>query len=435
MTTKRALTLLVLLHVALALAYNAVTPAATAAQHNPDENAHVQYVAQLASGHLPVFMDAQHGYESHQPPLYYAICLPVYAAARGMGDAAATKAVRVVSTVLGALLVIVTYLCIAAFLPEEKWLAFGTAAFVALLPMNVAQSASVTNDALTNLLLAVGLWLLTRLAMGGKVSSVWLGVILGAGIWTKTSTLLLFPTVAFAFFLLARQKVLDVKTAAKAAGVALCLGLTIGLPWLVRNQLLYGDPLARHIFEASFVGTTAQAGDIARGVFGGSLPDYLAGVARWTFASFWGVFDSMLVFWGNSPLAYPPGHWPSPKAPLPFIYNLLAMLCAMSLVGLISFFRARRMTATQGVVVVSFAVLTALTGLAHLLFVLTFFQAQGRYWFPALVPLAFFFMLGWRGLFPRPAHFRVIVCLLMAGLLALNIYTLAGLLAPRFGGT
>lgn len=429
---KRALTFLIFLHVALALAYNAVTPAATPAQHNPDENAHVEYVTTLASGHLPKFTDAQHGYESHQPPLYYAVCLPVYAAARGMGDAAATKAVRVVSTLLGALLVVVAFGCVLTMLPEEKWVAIGTAAFVALLPMNVAQSASVTNDALTNLLLAVGLWLLTKRATGGKASPVWLGIVLGAGIWTKTSTLLLFPTVAVAFYLITRQKILDTKTAAKSAGIALGLGLLIGLPWLVRNQVLYGDPLARHIFETSFVGTTAQAGDIARGVFGGSLTAYLAGVARWTFASFWGVFDSMLVFWGNSPLAYPPGHWPSPKAPLPPVYNLLAMLCAMSLVGLVFFFRARRLTTGQGVVVASFAVLTALTGLAHLLFVLTFFQAQGRYWFPALVPLAFFFMLGWRGLFPRPAHFRVIVGLLVAGLLALNVYTLASLLWLRF---
>ena len=41
----------------------------------------MQYVQTLASGHLPVFTDVMHGYENHQPPLYYALAVPVYLAA------------------------------------------------------------------------------------------------------------------------------------------------------------------------------------------------------------------------------------------------------------------------------------------------------------------------------------------------------------------
>ena len=71
-------------------------------------------------------------------------------------------------------------------------------------------------------------------------------------------------------------------------------------------------------------------------------------------------------------------------------------------------------------------------GVVFLRFILTFFQAQGRYFYPALLPFAFFFVLGWRGLLPRPGWFPVFVGLLATGLVALNLYTLFGLLLPRF---
>ena len=84
--TRGLLAGLVLVYLLLAGAYSAVTPAATPEQHNPDENAHMLYVRAVAAGHLPVFTDVMHGYENHQPPLYYILAAPVYLAARGHGD-------------------------------------------------------------------------------------------------------------------------------------------------------------------------------------------------------------------------------------------------------------------------------------------------------------------------------------------------------------
>ncbi len=83
----------------------------------------------------------------------------------GRATPAATRAVRWVSILLGALLILVTYRCILTLVPEEPMLALGTAAFVGLLPSNVALSASVTNDSLTTLVIAVALWLLVRLVL------------------------------------------------------------------------------------------------------------------------------------------------------------------------------------------------------------------------------------------------------------------------------
>jgi hypothetical protein len=432
---------LVLVYLLLAGAYSAITPAATPEQHNPDENAHMQYVQTLASGHLPVFTDAMHGYENHQPPLYYALAAPVYLAAQGRGEAVATRAVRAVSILLGALLIVASYRCIRTLFPDEPWLALGTAAGVGLLPGNVALSASVTNDALTNLVMVVALGLLARLVTATELGdrtrwALWLGVTLGAGVWTKTSALVLFPTVLLVCYLLAARHLATTAQAARAAMVACGLGGIIGLPWLLRNQLLYGDPLAQHIFVSAF-SNTAQADIIARALYGGSILSYLGGVAQWTFASFWGGFDSMLIFWGQDPRAHrrpnEPGAYSFLAHPPPLPYALLALLCLAAALGL---FRAggRRaaLTPPQNILLAAFLVLTALTGLVFLRFILTFFQAQGRYWYPALLPLAFFFVLGWRGLLPRPAWFPAFVGVWAAGLVALNLYTLFGLLLPRF---
>src|SRR3569833_2788100 len=88
---------IVVLYVIFAIAYNMVTHAGTALQHNPDENGHLLYIQQLVQGHLPVFTTAEAGPEYHQPPRYYLLCAPVYAATKGMGESTSRHAVRAVS--------------------------------------------------------------------------------------------------------------------------------------------------------------------------------------------------------------------------------------------------------------------------------------------------------------------------------------------------
>ena len=430
------LSLLVLTYLLLAFGYSAVTPAATADQHNPDENAHVQYVATLTSGRLPVFTDIAHGYENHQPPLYYALCVPVYLAAHGHGDAAATRAMRWVSILLGALLVFVSFATVRRLFPERPALALGTAAFVGLLPGNVALCASVTNDSLTTLVIAVALWQLVGLVttLGPDVPvAVWrrqallLGVTLGVGIWTKTLTLSLFPTVLVAFLWLARSGRASGAVAAQAAGLAVGLGLLLGAPWLGRNTLLYGDPLAQNLLLNKLNnGESNVTLDVMAYVFGGIGP-YFAKVAQWGFASFWGGFDSMRLFWDMNP------HKPHPNfkhGPTPTYLALLAV-SAVSAVGL--FGRRSGLEAARQPALLALAAQVVFTGILFLNYNLHFFQAQGRYVYPALLPLAFFFVWGWSRLLP-PRPFPVFVGLMTAGLLGLNVYTIFGLLLPRFSG-
>ena len=443
--TRRDLFLLaalVVAYLAVAGAYCAVTPAATSEQHNPDETAHMEYVATVASGHLPVFTDAMHGYENHQPPLYYALAAPVYLAVHSHGEATAVRAVRGISILLGALLILAAYGCVRTAFPEKSWEAFGTAAFVGLLPGNVALSASVTNDALTNLVTAIGLWLLAKMVTDAdgkrrERSALWLGIILGIGIWTKTSTLILFPTVLLTCYLLAARRLALPSVAARLAGVTCGIGALIGLPWLLRNQFLYGDPVAQHIFTSAF-SNTAQAYIIMAGVYDGSLFRYLVDVAQWTFASFWGGFDSLLIFWGQNPHAHlhanSPGAYAFLTYPPPPVYGVLAFLSLMPVLGMAlpAADRTKTCPPAQSILRTVFAFFIILTVVVFLRFILTFFQTQGRYLYPALGPLAYFFVCGWLRLLPRPRWQIAFVLILTAGLVALNLYTIFGLLLPRF---
>lgn len=116
------------------------------------------------------------------------------------------------------------------------------------------------------------------------------------------------------------------------------------------------------------------------------------------------------------------------------MYGILGILSVAALVGLRTFLRTPTFSSAQKVCLWAFAGLTLFTGLAHLQFVMTFFQAQGRYWFPALLPLAFFFAAGWAGLCGREKSYKVVFCVLGVGLLALNLYTVCVLLPTRFAG-
>lgn len=447
------LAVIVVVYLAFAVLYNVVTPAATRAQHNPDENGHYQYVQRVASGHLPVFRGVRHGPEFHQPPLYYVCCAPVYLLMQQATPSDAMHAVRAVSTVFGLLLILVCWYGVRVFLPDEPVVALLTAAFVGLLPMNIAMNASVGNDSLTNLVAAAVLAVFARIAMAStpppapagihkpdigdapiaSVQSVGagrlhllLGVLLGVGVYTKSSELVLFPAVLVGYMWLAYRKVVLQTEALRGAATALLLGAVIGAPWLIRNSVLYGDPLGQKLFVRSF-GNTAQAAMIMR--ICGNIGAYFATDTRWTFASFWGVFDSMTVFWGRSPWA---GNF-SLTAPLPAVYNVLAGLCLAAVIGGALYFRGRKPEPPQSAALAAFIVVIFGTWYGFTMFNLQFFQAQGRYWYTALLPLAFFFAIGWRGLLSRDTLYRSVSVLFAAGLVALNAYTVFGMLVPLWG--
>jgi hypothetical protein len=163
--------------------------------------------------------------------------------------------------------------------------------------------------------------------------------------------------------------------------------------------------------------------------FFGGPAQYVEAVAQWTQASFWGGFDSMRLFWGQ-----PPGQsHPDYSRPPGPIYGLLLVLAAASVLGLLRLLRSDALCPPLVFVLRcgGFLIMGASAFLVQLNSL--YFQAQGRFLFPALAPLAVDFILGWQFLLPG-RRFGAFLLAFGLFLLALNVYTLFGLLAPRFHG-
>jgi len=388
---------------------------------NADEEAHLNNVDRYSHGHVPVFRAGDSDYEAHQPPLYYAIAAPLARATRSMSSGVAAKIIRIPSILFGLALIWVTYLAIRTGFPESEAAAVGAAAFVAFLPMNITLAASITNDVLTNLIVALALWRLARFARAAANAdfanryakeAVVLGIIMGVGVLTKTSTLLLFPTAVVVFALLAARGAVSARIATRACVIAVALGLAIGAPWLVRNTLLYGDPVAQHIFLTAFKNTATHAAMLAGTLAHGaklSEGEYWQLVSMWTLQSFWLQRLAM-----NSAAQV----------------ESLALTVIMAIgAALYVARRLQTLPAYQQAQIGGYVTLIFLTMAAFARFNTVFFQAQGRYLYTALVPIGFFAASGISELFPqrfRPAGLAC-VAILMALMTVSMINNMAGL--------
>lgn len=385
-------------HILLAIAYNLATPFGNNGYMNtPDEGAHFQYVQFVArEWRLPIFEGyAGVGYEAHQPPLYYFLAAIVYHLFGGEG-----KGVRLLSTLCSAGVVWLVWLSLRRIAPERPLLALSGMGFAAFLPMHLAMGSAVGNDALTNLLFAAVLYLLLRLythdpseARGsllpdGRIEREGiLGVLLGLALITKATAVLLAPVVAVGVLWQARLQRQSWGRAALGVGLTLGLALLIGGWWFVRNTLLYGDPLLQKTFINVFAGTV-KAEDFLK--MGATWGQYLQLVADWTFRSFWFAYGTPRTANIGKPDFLPDS-----------VYWVSAAWMLLALGGFVWRLREPMPTGVRAWLALC-GIAFVLVLVSFLLFIRVFFQAQGRYFYPALLPISVFLALGWERLFPEP---------------------------------
>jgi hypothetical protein len=286
-------------------------------------------------------------------------------------------------------------------------LALGTAAFVAFLPEHLMTVSQVGNDVLAELLFALVLFVLVRWLMGERVPVVsgaaakmnaaqacvlparlGLGVLLGLALITKTTV---YAQVgALTVGVLVWAWVRERAALSRMAGDVLRIGLpavVIAVPWFVRDVAVYGWPdffgLIRH--DTVVVGQMRPAEYLAQ--FG--MGSYADRFVNWTFKSFFGVFGWMGVWLDNR------------------VYNLLGILTAVIIAGVVirliltlrgnavSIAPAPRRTADARPVIYLFTASMVLAALVYVWYNVQFVQTQGRYLFPALIPIAVVFGLGW----------------------------------------
>ncbi len=420
---------IVVVYVAIGALYAASTPA----WQVPDEPAHYNYVRALAEGReWPIIETGDYDqaylsrltaekfppqlsidaveYEDHQPPLYYALATPVYLLFDGE-----LLPLRLLSVLFGAALLTVAYGTVRAIFPARSDLALMTAAFVAFIPQHMAMTSGVENDALAELVMGSALLALV-IYVGGERARPWqIGLLLAAALLTKMTIYAILGVGVIAVTVRWRQERRAWQWAAGQMAWMFVPALLLSAPWFARNGLVYGwadlTGGARH--NQVVVGQMRSSEYLALHGWDGLLSRMI----RWTFQSFWGQFGWMGVVLPTR------------------IYLALALLSAALLAGFLWWLldkRRPRLNEPQRAASILLLASGIFVLLEYLGYNLTFLQHQGRYLFPALIPIGAAAALGLRKLvdiLPKRARLWTLFAF-FAGLAAFDVYCLYRFIVP-----
>ncbi len=353
-----------------------------------------EYLEEIKARRFPPDMSIESiRYESHQPPLYYVLAALVYRLCVG-GEIPLPLGLRAFSLLLGAATLWVGYRLARDLFPGKPWLALGALAFAAFLPMHLAMTAAVNNDVMSDLLLNLIVWrvLVMRAGDWSPRRALALGALLGLAFLTKMQSYVAFGVTFGALawdWFAARRELATRLTIGRAVGYAaimLSASLLIAAPWLARNVLLYGpnDPLGLLRHDQVVAGQLTTFQYIAEH---GSMALARAFLLT-TFRSFWGQFGWMGVVLPER------------------IYLVFGIISILVLVGAISaairVLRARCAATLPWRGLALCALWMLITALGYLWWNTKYLQHQGRYLFPALIPIGCTFALGLREIMTRP---------------------------------
>jgi 4-amino-4-deoxy-L-arabinose transferase-like glycosyltransferase len=412
----------------------------TPAWQAPDEPAHYNYVAQVArDGCCPLIEDGDWQsdyqlelttvkfapdyldrldtiqYEDHQPPLYYLLASVVYSLTGG-----SLTALRLFSMVLGGVVVVIAFIIGKQVFPNRPQIALGTMALVAFQPQHMMMITSVNNDALAEVIIAVGLLWIIRYLQTEKIPVWQLGLIMALGLMIKTTIYFLAGVIPLAILLKWHTQKRPLRDLIQSWAIFLVIALGIGGLWWLRNFGVYGFPdfLGLRAHDSVVVGQLRTADYIAQN----GIAVYRSEMLRVTFNSFWGQFGWMAV-----PLDNVLGGW---------VYRGFA---GLMLVGISGLFVARLPRQPQGKIddsnrrtrfnvwIILIATLI-LAVLAYLYYNSEFLQWQGRYMFPGLIPFALMMVYGldsWRNLLlSRWENSGWLTVLLLLVFIPLDVYLL-----------
>lgn len=370
------------------------------------------------------------GHQGWQPPLYYALAALVispidtsdYArrlqrnpAAALTGDRAccgrnlyfhldaenfpyqrttlAVRLARGVTILFGLVTVAALYALALALFPRRHYLALAVTATATLNPSFLYASALVSNDVPLVAFCTLALWAMAKILTGAwdanwKSFAV-LGTIIALAIITKTTALGLIPFAFVVIIFVARRERGQPDSSRLASRVSrianshssllslISLFAAFSIPLLLltgwyflRNQIVYGDPLAYKLVAASAL----PPRDAPL-----TIPELLQINLPWLWQTFWG---------GPTPGDFPQA-----------LLSFLLIAYAISAVGMTFYvLRARHALDTARLLMLGILLAwLAFIFVAQLQFIRTASGTdQGRYLFPAISTLALVFVLGWR---------------------------------------
>jgi hypothetical protein len=278
-------------------------------------------------------------------------------------------------------------------------------------------TAGVNNDGLAGLIVGSTLWALVAYAGAGREHKrPWpIGLLLASALLTKTTAYVVTIVAVAAVALRWRRDDTPWTWAVGQLAWMFIPALLLSAPWFIRNALTYGwhDPLGLVRHGAIVEGQPRSSEWLAAYGWAGLLSRF----ARTTFHSFWGQFGWMAV-------------------PLPtYIYRGLGGFSILLAGGFIAWVigpKGNQTARPKGAPIRLLALSASLTVLSYLWYNLTFVQHQGRYLFPALVPIGTAVALGAKTLataLPKPARPWAIAAV-FCGLAMLDVYCLFKFVVP-----
>ena len=399
---------------------------------SPDEGSHADYIEYLATEHkLPVYGETRYirnpgAYNAHAtiPPLYYLLGVPAQLATRDLNRNEQMFALRLVSVLLGLLTVILVYRLGQLLVPDRPIFALACATLVGFNPMFSYMSAAVNSDNLITTIYAalVLLWAhgILRLQTPSRRWLVGMGSLLGAGLLTK-------PTIApglvvsgmVLLWLAWRDR--SWRSFGRSCMWVGAIALLLSGWWYVRNWHLYGDPTGV-LIVGSRPDVYATAGydrldNVWNMVF--NTDSKSAPFIRTLTYSYWGVFDYMNIV-------------------LPrWFYSILIGMTILSGLGSLIWlgrgWRQRQVVDRQHTLFLAFVFGSTITLTIATVINASYrigYQPQGRYLFPAIVPLAVATVIGWEQLGRLLRLKPYVAPLLMTLILVINARAVWTTLAP-----
>jgi 4-amino-4-deoxy-L-arabinose transferase-like glycosyltransferase len=385
----------------------------------PDETWHWNYARYVHENlSIPPYTPTQP--EANSPPLYYFLIAPVaYDTAvptpilesldrpsssprifinelSDIGRYWPIRLARLVSVLLSVVGVMFAYLAAAEATGRTSTgiLAGGV---MALWPQFTFRGMNVSNDALVTVACAAVTYFLVRLLRRGFT---WHGAVIAAVL-----SAVAFLSKATALFLL-----IPLATAILWSSVSwreriprllvLLVPLAIASPWLLRNQILYGDPLASRAM-LTVVGNLVDVKPITSPYFWTTFPTSM-------FISSVGVFGMMNLL--------------LPAA----LYSLYGIVVAAAILACSRLALQPQADRRLLVLLAAFPLLSLAVAIR---INLTFTQPQGRYLFPALAAMA---VLGACGFEALPRWNTKLAYTLLATLALLNVIILTCIVIPSY---
>jgi len=177
-------------------------------------------------------------YQTQHPPLYYALCVPLYKAMEGRSLVDKVFAVRILSIILASAALIAVALMVKDM---QSPLGATFAVSTVLWPCLYIDISRVGNDSLGVAVFSFVFLAMVRYGARPTVGrAITVGIFLGLGLLTKAYFLTAIPAIALFILLLALEdKPMRVRMLRDACALFACAGV-IGGWWYLRNYRLYG---------------------------------------------------------------------------------------------------------------------------------------------------------------------------------------------------